>query len=300
VFVHRFSLALGAIALLSVLQMVTGQVWVDQFSLPGLSPAEGLNLIDRGMITRPSGTATHPIEFAAVLAMGMPLVFVSASHAVRFVVLHRAAALLVPVVVLMTGSRTAMVCGAVSFLVMMVAWPPRVRFAASGAAVVLLAVMFVAVPGFIGTLRGLFVGASGDPSVKSRTNSYAVVQSFWENHLWLGRGLGTFLPKYWILDNMYLQLVIGVGIIGLVGLLGLVLVCVTAGSRAASRLHDPLDRQLAIAAVAGTLAGAGSLALFDTFAFPQAAGTFFLVMGVCGGVHHCAMAETSGPDEVTP
>ncbi|WP_141014140.1 O-antigen ligase family protein [Nocardioides sambongensis] len=280
--VERIVLGMGAVSALAMFQMATGEVWVDRISVPGLSAAEGLSVIQRGAITRPSGTATHPIEFAAFLAIGMPFALAVAARARHHSWLYRTIAVLVPLQLLLVGSRTAIVCGAVAFLVMLAAWRGRTRLLALGGSVVMMAVLFVAMPGLVGTIRGLFEGASGDPSVKSRTNSYVIVGEFWSHHPWFGRGVGTFLPKYWILDNQYLNLLMGAGLVGVVGLLALVAVASAAAGRSARVFDDAHDRVLAVAALAAIVAGAVSLALFDAFSFPQAAGLFFMSIGISG------------------
>ena len=292
--VERISLAMGLLAVLAIAQMVTQQTLVDHLSIPGLSPMDTEGLIVRGTFTRPSGTSTHPIEFAAVLAMGLPLVLAASGPGRPRRRLHLAVAVVLAAVILMTGSRTAIVCGATAFLGMLPAWSLRVRLAASGLSVAMLAAMFVAMPGAVGTLRGLFTGAANDSSVQSRTNSYAVVLEFWQEHLWLGRGMGTFLPKYWILDNQYLQVLLGAGIVGVVALLWLVVSAVRATTRASRRLVRPDDRQLALAVRASVLAGAVSLALFDAFGFAQSAGMFFVVLGLSGAVDRLA-AQAAPP-----
>lgn len=286
---RRAVLLLGAVCLLSAVQIATGEVWVDRISLPGLSAPQGLELIQRGTFLRTSGTSTHPIEFSAVLAMMMPLAFAVAARERRRPWLFRAVAAAAPVLLLMNGSRTALVCGLLAFVVMMTSWGRTVRLVASGALLAVLAVMFVTMPGFIGSLRGLFVGASEDPSVTSRTDSWAMVGEYWSRHPWLGRGVGTFLPEYWILDNQYLNLLVGGGVVTLAALLLLFGTAVRAGVGAARVADDPHDRQLAVALVAGVSAGALSWALFDAAAFPQAAGALFVLIGMCGAVHRAVV-----------
>lgn len=291
---RRLVLVTGLVSLLALFQSLTGEILVNRLSIPGLTSAAGIQLIPRGAFIRPVGTATHPIEYSAVVAMVMPFAFAVAGRAVEHQRLYRGLAILLPLMLLMSGSRTAMVCGAVSFAVMLVGWAPRTRLVALGVALVMLVAMFATMPGAIGTLRGMFLGAATDPSVASRTNSYAVVLRYVEHHVWWGRGLGTFLPKYWIVDNEYLLFLLGAGVVGLLALLGLVVVGLGAAGWAARRTRDPDLRQLGIAAVAALLGGAVSLALFDAFSFPQANGVLFIVVGVCGALPAVAR---SGPIE---
>ncbi|MFT4287058.1 O-antigen ligase family protein [Nocardioides sp.] len=285
--VTRLVYVLGAVCAIALVQSFTGEVWVDRISLPGLTPASGIEIAQRGIITRPAGTASHPIELASVLAVGMPLAFAVAGRPGARAWLRRLIAVLVAITLLLIGSRTAIVCGTVGFVAMLFAWNGRTRLIAVGASLLVLCVAFVMLPGFLGTLAGMFLGAGSDPSVASRTDSYRIVEEFWSHHLWIGRGVGTFLPKYWILDNEYLILLIGAGVLGLAALLGLILTAVAVAARAAAlarRAGDDSTRQLCVAALGGTLAGAVSMALFDGFSFPQAAGMFFLCLGICGAL----------------
>lgn len=299
--VRRWALMAGALATLALVQVITQQVWVDRLSVPGLSRALNLALVQRGLITRPSGTSTHPIEFAAVMSMAMPLVFAAAARERRHPRLFRIMSLAVPLVVLMTGSRTAIVCGGVAFLVMMVSWSSRKRLVAVGLALLMAVALFVALPGFLGTIRSMFSGASNDPSVRSRTNSYRIAELYWGHHQWLGRGWGTFLPKYWVFDNQYLNLLVAGGVIGLLSLIVLLVMAVRSAVAARSLLADPLERELATAALAGTLAGAFALATFDVFAFQQASYTFFMLIGLCGAtLRFAVLAPAGAPQTAQP
>ena len=60
---------------------------------------------------------------------------------------------------------------------------------------------------------------------------------------------------------------------------------------------DPLERELATAALAGTLAGAVALATFDVFAFQQASYTLFMLIGLCGATVRMAALERTGVDQ---
>lgn len=298
VLARRIALVMGAISVLTAVQIATGQVWVDRLSLPGLSDANGLVLIQRGAVLRPSGTSTHPIELSAVMAMAMPLVIAVAAREVRRPWLMRCIALALPAVLLLNGSRTAVVCGLVAFVVLFAGFGRRARLVAAGGFLVIVTGMFVALPGFIGSITGLFKGASSDPSVASRTDSYAVVFEYWNHHPWLGRGVGTFLPEYWILDNQYLNLLLGGGLIGLGAQLLLFASAIASAGSAGRMASDPHDRLLAFALLAGVCAGAVSWALFDVSAFAQAAGLLALLIGMSGAILRILSAERD--DETTP
>lgn len=269
-------------ALVSIVQFVTGELWTDRISIPGLVQATHLGLDERQNLIRPSGTASHPIEFAAVLSMVLPVAIMYAKGRLA----ARPAAIL-PVILITIGvalslSRTAILCVALGLILILPALPRLWRLWGIIGGVAMMVVFYVTVPGFLGTTRGLFVGFSQDPSVRSRAGAYEVVTEFFERSPWLGRGLGTFLPRYWILDNMYLQFLIEVGVLGLTALLGLFIVALLSGWKARRTLPTQRDRDLAAGVGAGAAAGALSFAMFDAIAFPQAAFCLFLLVGCCG------------------
>ncbi len=74
----------------------------------------------------------------------------------------------------------------------------------------------LAIPGLVGTLYSLFSNLQNDPSVSGRTSDYAVVLGLFDQHAILGRGLFTFVPRYYrILDNQYLMILVELGVVGL-------------------------------------------------------------------------------------
>jgi hypothetical protein len=60
---------------------------------------------------------------------------------------------------------------------------------------------------------------------------------------------------------------------------------------------DDLDRSLAAALLASVAAGACSLAFFDTFAYPQSAGCFFLLLGMAGAMRRLTVSAP-GTDNI--
>lgn len=278
----------AAIAALAIFQFVTGQLWVDRISIPGLTQSGGLSLEDRQGLTRPSGTATSPIEFAALISMILPVAIMDVRSRIRERVTLLVPAGLILVGVLLSLSRTAILCVAVGMLVIAPALPRLWRIIGAVVAVVLVGVMGLTVPGLVGTLRGLFVSLSDDPSVQSRTNSYAVAMEFIERSPLLGRGLGTFLPRYWILDNMYLQFVIEAGILGILAMLGLFVTAMVVARRAGRLLPEGRDRDLTTGIMAGIASGAVAFAFFDALSFPQAACCLFLLVGMSGAYFRSA------------
>lgn len=281
--VGRLVLLTGAVALLGVIQNFTGQLWVNRISIPGLTG--GLSewrLTARGALARPSGTSIHPIEYGVVLTMVLPLAVTMARCAQRHRRLYQLVLLVISFSIFLAVSRSAVICAAIGLLVLMAGWTVRDRVRALAALVVVAAAVYVTVPGLLSTLASLFLGASDDASIASRTGSYDIAGGFILHSPVLGRGFGTFLPGYWILDNQYLLLAIETGALGVMAAL-LVFGCAASAARtAATRAEDGTDREICRALYASVLAGSVGFAFFDTMAFPQSACTLFLMIGLSG------------------
>jgi O-antigen ligase len=211
-------------------------------------------------------------------------------------------------------SRSAYLCSLAGMFVLALSWDLRTRLRALGVFAVVSVVMYVSVPGLLGSIRGLFSNAGEDPSIASRTGSYDIAGQFISGSPIVGKGFGTFLPKYWILDNAYLGMTIEAGFLGLLALLTLIVAGLVSARSARRALQaaqaarserdvGALDGagadsthhvQVAQALLASVAAGAGGLAFFDAFAFPQTAGCFFLLIGLAGAMRR--LTQTPAPD----
>ncbi|MBB2985732.1 O-antigen ligase family protein [Terracoccus luteus] len=289
VLVNRITIGAGAVAVVALVQVATGQLWVDRLIPPGLTIANpNGSLIARGAFLRPSGTSVHPIEFGAVLSMLLPLAITRArtTKGRRFWPWFRVAVMLLAV--LMSFSRTALICTALVLVTLSVLWSTRARWVAAAVGLVGLAGAAVAVPGLAGTIRGLFAGAANDPSVLSRTAGYDYAWEMFLQNPWFGRGYGTFIPRYYIFDNGYLQFTMETGAIGLAFLVALLVTGMVCAVRTRRLVTARRDRELAQALLAGLLAGTMSIGFFDLFAFPQSAGCLALMLGLSGGFYRLA------------
>lgn len=294
--VRRLVLGAGIVAMLGLIQYATKQVIVDRISIPGLASGNAdWSLAERSGLARPSGTATHPIEYGVVLTMILPLAITYALRSPTHKWLYRAILAAVSFAVFLSISRSAVLCAVVALLVLGATWRWATRIGALVLILVFSAIVYVTVPGVLGTLTRLFTGVSGDPSVASRTGSYDIAFGFIADSPILGRGFGTFLPKYWILDNGYLGLLIEGGIVGLGGLIALIITAMMAARQARALVVGEFDRDLAQALLASVCAGACALAFFDTFGFPQSAGTLFLILGLSGSLLRLASASPRSP-----
>ena len=281
VLMRRIALFGGIYASLGLLQFVTKRSWVSGFSIPGLTPS-GFGGIDvRDGYVRASATAIHSVEYAMVLTMILPVALTLAMRDTS----RSAAARWYPALALLLAaglsvSRSALLGLAAVMLVLFISWRPTERWVAVGAGIVGLLGMAVMMPGMTGTLLGMFDGS--DPSITSRTDSYGLAFSFIKEHPLFGRGLGTFLPSYRIVDNQYLGLLVMVGVVGTAAFLMIILCAIGTVLRGRVRCEPSLHRDLGVAMVAMLLGGALLTAFFDSFSFPQACGMLMLAIGLCG------------------
>lgn len=287
--IRRLVIGIGLVGVLGLAQFVTREPLVDRVTIPGLS-ARGveIGLYERSGMPRLSGTSTHPIEYGVILSMVLPLVVVYALHAPTRRWLYRTFLVVVGTAIFMVISRSAILCTSVAMLVLALRWSWRMRLLGLVGVVAMSGLVYLMVPGMLGAITGLFAGAGNDASVASRTNSYGVAFQFIHRNLWLGRGSGTFLPRYWILDNEYLGHTIETGLLGLVALLAVIAVGAFTANRARQAARTDFDRELAQGLLAAILAGATAMAFYDLFSFPQSAGCFMLLIGLAGALHRLA------------
>lgn len=277
----------ACVAAFGLVQFGTGKEWVNLLHIPGLSENSGFTALGiREGFNRPSGTALHPIEFGAVITMILPVALALAlSDTRRSVVRRWTPPLLIAPAVMVSVSRSAIVGAVVGCLVLAAALPWRtvVKLAATSAVLAVLA--FLTIPGLLGTVLGLFTTASNDPSVQSRTGSYTVAWEFLENHLLMGRGFGTFQPRYRIFDNQYLLSLVELGVLGLLAILVLFGCAYAAARRVCRQATDPTMALLGQGLAAAVCVGGTGLAIYDGFSFPMGTGTMFLLIGMTGAAY---------------
>jgi O-antigen ligase len=290
--VWRFAVCGGLIAVLGLVQVVTHRLWVDQLTIPGLYSSPAYGLATRGGFPRPAGTSIHPIEYGVLLAMLLPLALhVGMHHRWRPVLTRWLPALTLGAIIPLTSSRSAYLGASIALVIYMVGWTRSQRLRLLGTCMAGILAMMLVTPNFLNSVIGLFIGASEDPSIESRTDSYALAVQFIGDKPWFGRGLGTFLPKYRIFDNQYLLLLVTIGIVGALAFVGLAVTAVAATLRVRTHLQDRGSRDLALAICAAVGAGFVCLFMFDAFAFPMTMGALFLILGMAGSFRRIALTE---------
>jgi O-antigen ligase len=284
VLLGRVVFAASALGLLGVAQFITGDLLIRVVEIPFLraNPPLG-DLLSRGGFSRPFGTALHPIEFGAVLAMVLPIAITRARLRPRGGALRAwFAVFAIGLGIVVSGSRSALLCTLAALAVLAVVWPLRTRVMSAVGVVAMLAVVAVTIPGMVGSLVKLFTRFGTDDSVASRTDSYPIVAQFFARDPLLGRGFSTFLPSYRILDNQYLGLLVEVGLVGVLAFLGVLAVAGWCGVSARRTTRDVYAREHGQALAASIAAAALGLAFYDGLNFPMATGMLFLLVGLAG------------------
>ncbi len=290
--IWRLAVCGGLIGVLGLVQIATRRLWVDLLSIPGLTSTPGYALSSRGGFPRPAGTAIHPIEYGVLLAMLLPIALhVGFHHTHRHPLVRWLPALALGGIIPLTSSRSAYLGALIALLICMVGWSRKQRLRVLGVLVGGIVAMMAITPNFLNSIIGLFTGVSDDPSIESRTDSYALALEFFDRHPWFGRGLGTFLPKYRIFDNQYLLLLITIGIVGTLAFIGLAVTTIVTMARLRRGFTDPASRDLALALCAAVSAGFTCLFMFDAFAFPMTMGTLFLIVGLAGAFRRITLNE---------
>lgn len=274
-----------AMALLGMTQFFTGLDAANYIKIPGLTTLVPFtDLLSRGEFNRPSATASHPIEFGAVLAICLPL----AIHQARFAPPGRRLRRWLQVAVIgmtapMTVSRSAILGLLVVAIVLMPTWPKRDRRFAYVIVLISTVVLWATVHGLVGTIRGLFLSIGSDSSTASRSSAISAAGFYIAQHPWFGRGLGTFLPQtYFYIDDQYLTSLIETGIIGLLALLALFAVGWSVARSARRATANPEGRHLAQCLAASIAVAAVSFATYDALSFSLASGLTFLILGCAG------------------
>jgi polysaccharide biosynthesis protein PslJ len=286
--IRRLVFGATAMATLGMIQFFTGLNAVKYIVIPGLSSqAPFTDLLGRDSFNRPSATAAHPLEFAAVLAMCLPLAIHQARYARPGPERRRrwAQVGLIGLTLPMTVSRTAILGLIVGGIVVLSAWPKRERRLAYLVTLAAAVVMEGVVHGLLGTIKGLFLSIGSDSSSQERTGAFTLAGPLISHHPWLGQGFGTFMPQIlFYTDDQYLNTLIETGVLGLLALLALFAAGWSLARRTRRMTGDDEVRDLAQCLAASVAVAAVSFATFDALGFEIAAGTTFAVLGIIGAL----------------
>lgn len=280
----------GVMAAVGAIQAVLRVNLTDYIRIPGLRPNAALIEIgERGdqNFARVAGTANHYIEFGVVLAMVTPIAIHYAMQSTgRPQQIRRwGLTFLIASGVPLSISRSAVVSLAVALVILALAWTWRTRILALIIGLVATAAFYVLRPGVLGTIRSLFQNTEHDPSVQHRIDDYPIVQEYFSDRPWLGRGLATFNPRqYVLLDNELLMTLICGGLVMLTAFLMLFVGGYFVGRSIRHHGIDDSARHLGQAIAASLIAALVASATFDSMSFATFVGVVFLLLGSLGAL----------------
>jgi polysaccharide biosynthesis protein PslJ len=297
ILIRRVVFGATAMATLAMIQFFTGLDAVKYIVIPGLSSQQPVtDLLGRDSFNRPSATAAHPLELAAVLAVSLPLAIHQARYAPPGWSRRRrwVQVALIGLTLPMTVSRTAILGLIVGGIVVLSTWPKRDRRLAYLVTLGASVVMEELVHGLLGTIKGLFLSIGSDASSQERTGAFTLAAPLISHHPLLGQGFQTFMPQtMFYTDDQYLNTLIETGAIGLLALL---MLFVTGWSLARSTRRftgDAERRHLAQCLAAAVAVAAVSFATFDALGFEIIAGLTFVVLGVIGALWRLTRDEVT-------
>jgi len=266
-----------------------------QMAMPGFTNNGGNTTFQiRGSLMRVSGSTFHSIEMAVICAMLLPLsIWRSIYDTKGRKWVHWTITALLVFAIASTVSRSG-VLGLLAGMAVFLPFLPRIaRRWAFIAAPVVLAILFLGVPGLVGTLASSLTAGDSDPSITTRTNNYPRVTAMVEEHPFFGLGPGNYMPTnaIHILDNQYLNAAVTIGLVGLVGMVAYLTFPGLSALLAARASRIPALRCLSGAvAAAGTVAAICSLT-FDSMSFPVFALAYPFIVGLSGGVWNMVRRE---------
>jgi O-antigen ligase len=297
--------ASATMAFIGLLQSMAGVDLTVYINVPGLSTLSDYGTGIPGAESERTGvasTAAHYIEFAAVMAMVLPF----AVHVARFAEsrLARQSAIISAVLILaaipISQSRTGILALFVGILVMVPVWPWRMRYNLVVPFLGMMAAMMVVRPGMLGSVASLFTGWDNDPSVQGRKDDYEIVNYFFSQRPWFGRGQGTFIPTiYTFLDNQWLGQVVSGGIVGVAALAALHLTAIVLAIIGYRRATADADRHLCGCLIAVQVVAIVVEGTFDALAFTTFSCVLSVVTGCAGAtwrlLHPSRHVRTTAP-----
>ncbi|CAM5519432.1 O-antigen polymerase OS=Tsukamurella paurometabola (strain ATCC 8368 / DSM / CCUG 35730 / CIP 100753 / JCM 10117 / KCTC 9821 / NBRC 16120 / NCIMB 702349/ NCTC 13040) OX=521096 GN=Tpau_0066 PE=4 SV=1 [Tsukamurella paurometabola] len=281
-------------ALFALLDSSTGIDIAAQFRIPGLTKGSDYVLIeslDRAGVTRPQGSAGHPLELGAVLTVLAPLALALYFNAKRraadprVVRLWLACTVIILTADLATVSRSAVAGGLAAIAVMCWRWPVQRLAAILGTATAVVVVGVVGQLTLVTALIETFAGSSKDPSLQSREVGRNFVAENLADNFWLGQGVGAYPTlKQPVLDNQYLSRLMEAGIFGLLSLCMALVVTLYLAVRASQSKDD------ALAELAGGISGSAAALIvicliLDTSGFGQIWYLTWILLALAGVVY---------------
>ena len=264
-----------------------------------VNPPANLDTLDNIGRLSVDGPTVQPLELASLLSMVLPIAIINAINAVttkrRLLYLLAAAILLGGAVA--TSRKTSIVAPLIAVIVLTCYRPRQMIRGLLISALPLFVIVHLAAPGQIGTtISELLPGHINAVSTTTqRAARYDAVRPDLMSHLLLGRGFASYDPfKYRILDNQYLGLLIGVGLIGVTLYLSMF--------GALFGMTHPMIRGPNLRKSSAALAAQASLAiafisnaLFDVLSFSHVSYLFFFIAAMTIGLRARSDAPVPPP-----
>jgi hypothetical protein len=277
-------------ALVAMVQFNTGidpVEWIKA-AMPGFTDNDVYDAFQgRGALNRVSGTAFHSIELGVVSAMLLPLAIWRATFDPRGRRwLHWATCVLLVFAVAATISRSGVLGITVALAVVIPFLPKGVRQWLVLAIPAVVAILFLTIPGLMGTLGASLTAGKADPSISTRTDNIPRVERMvWERPL-LGKGPGNYVPDTatHILDNQYFGAAVTMGLVGAACTFVFLTLPGLTSLHAARCATAPVLKGLAAAISAGGIVAATCSATFDSLSFPIFTMAYTVLVGAAGGV----------------
>ena len=277
----------GLVGLVQFTLRVNPMEWV-QLAMPGFTYNGGdTPFQSRGNLVRVAGSTFHSIEFGVVSAMLLPLSIWRAlfdPHGWRW--FHWLQTGLLVFAVAATVSRSGTLAAIIAVAVLLPFLPRVARNRTLAALPFVVVALFIAVPGFVGTLTEALGADTSDPSIATRVNNYPRVAQMIDARPWFGVGPGNYTPNgaLEILDNQYLNSIVSMGIVGLVCVFIYLVLPGVAALHSARHAISPALRCLAGASAAGLAVAAICSVTFDSLSFPTFALSYPLLVGLSGAI----------------
>jgi hypothetical protein len=245
--------------------------WIGPL-FPGFVRPAGIGAIDSIGRKEVLGPGIQPLAVATMLTMALPFAFAWLLEAkeTRQKLLYAAIVVLLVGGAVATQKKTSMVGPTVCVLVLL-AYRPRPMLRLAPLAIVLFGVVHFAAPGALGgVVDQLSPNRVGKVNTtRDRLSDYEAIRPDLASHPLLGRGYESYdQKKHRILDNQYLTLGIGVGLLGLLSYLAIFGSSFLSAHRVA-RSGDPKRAPPAMAAAAAIVAALVAGAILDFLALPQ-------------------------------
>jgi polysaccharide biosynthesis protein PslJ len=240
-------------------------------------------LTDRFGAERAFGTSGHPIEFAVLAGVTVPLNLHFARYATnkQIRVLAALAAGVALIAIPTAVSRSGLIALAVALLLYMWTFTLRGLCVALAAAAVAVFANFIVGADSAQALWRTVTNSAQDDSVMSRISVYAKVSQTLHDHPAFGLGLGANPPsEYGFLDNEWMQSLVQGGILGLIGICILAIGGIFAIAAALRGTNTPRERDQTYVIGAMFMGILASSYTFDLFSFQQATLVFFILFGL--------------------